>query len=232
MARPIINWSYSALNTFENCPRKFWATKIKKVVSDVNNDNLEGDADHRALQFHFSKGLALPEKLRHMQAMSDRIKAAPGEMFTEYSMTLTQDLVPTNFRDWDNAWVRGASDLLKIDGPKCNYFDWKKGKYRESDDQIELSSLLIFRHFPAVQRVVGGLVFYNHDKIYPHIVERTDESRLWNGWYGRVKVLEQAKLEDNWPATPNPLCAWCPYKACPHNKTDERLAREAAKNGG
>ncbi|MEF4262414.1 PD-(D/E)XK nuclease family protein, partial [Escherichia coli] len=94
----------SALSTFENCPRKYWATKVAKVVSDVNADNTEGDQDHKALQYHFQKGMALPPKLAFLQPLSDRLKAVPGERYVEYSMCLRQDLVPTHFRDWDNAW--------------------------------------------------------------------------------------------------------------------------------
>ena len=227
MARPIIAWSFSALNTFENCARKYWATKVRNLVSDINSDNLEGEADHKALQYHFAKGLPLPPKLAGLQPLSARIQSAPGETYVEYGMTLRQDFVPTKFNDWDNAWVRGAADLIKVNGTAAAYFDWKKGKYRESDDQIELTSLLIFAHFPQVEKVSGGLVFYNDGKVYPHIVHRADQSRLWNGFITRVKEMEQAKLEDSWPTNPNPLCGGCAYKDCPFNTVDERLAAEA-----
>lgn len=228
--RPIIAWSFSALTTFENCPRKYWAVKVKKVVSDINSDNLEGDADHLAFQHHFSKGLALPPKLAGLQSLADKLRAAPGEKYIEYPMTLKKDFVPTHFKDWDHAWVRGAADFVIINGERAQYMDWKKGKFRESDDQIELTSLLLFAHFPAVQQVAGGLVFYNAGRVHPHIVRRADAPRLWNSFITRVREMEQAKLEDAWPATPNPLCGWCPYKACPHNTMDERLRKEAAKN--
>ncbi|MEV9402363.1 hypothetical protein AB0170_26945, partial [Klebsiella pneumoniae] len=130
-----------------------------KVVSDVNADNTEGDQDHKALQYHFQKGMALPPKLAFLQPLSDRLKAVPGERYVEYSMCLRQDLVPTHFRDWDNAWVRGAADYVIVDGEQATYLDWKKGKFRENDDQIELTALLLFRHFPQLKKVKGGLVF-------------------------------------------------------------------------
>lgn len=227
MSRPIFAWSYSTLTAGENCLRKLWALKIKRVVSDANADNIEGNQDHEALQFHFSKGLALPPKLAALQPLSDKLRAAPGERYVEYGMTLRQDLTPTRFNDWDNAWVRGAGDLIIVNGEKATYFDWKKGKPNQNDDQIELTSLLLFQHFPKVQQVAGGLVFYNHGKVHPHIVKREDAPRLWNSFVSRVKVIEQAKIEDNWPTNPNPLCGWCAYTACPFNKVAERLAVEA-----
>lgn len=230
--RPIIAWSYSALTSYENCPRKYWATKIAKVVSDVNQYNMAGDTDHTAIQHHLQKGLSLPPLLAGLQPLMDKIRAAPGEQYVEYPMCLKQDLGVTHFKDWDNAWVRGAGDFIKVNGQHATYLDWKSGKVRtEVDDQIELTSLLLFAHFPAVQKVSGGLVYYNHGKISPHVVHRGDAPRLWNGFISRVKLMEQSKIEDNWPVQPNPLCGWCPYKACPHNTMDERLAREALKNG-
>ena len=225
--RPIINWSYSALNTFENCPRKFWATKVAKVVSDLNQANVDGDNDHKALQYHMSKGMALPPALTALAPLCSKLKSAPGEKYIEYSMCLKQDFTPTPWNNWDEAWVRGAGDVIIVNGDKAQYFDWKRGKFSANDDQIELTSLLIFAHFPAVQQVAGGLVFYNQGKVHPHMVHRGDASRLWNGYLSRVRDLEQSKTEDSWPATPNPLCGWCPYKACPHNTQDERLAKVA-----
>lgn len=217
MAKPIIAWSYSALNTFENCPRKYWATKIAKKVSDINKWNTKGDSEHDHFHNYLKKGLALPAAIAHYKPMLDKLKAAPGELYSEMQMTLTQDFVPCNFKDWDNAWVRGATDALVVNGDKATYLDWKSGKFRPGDDQIELSSLLIFKHFPQVQTVKGGLVFYRHNKVHPHVVHRADEPMLWNSFITRVKEMETAKINDEWPATPNPLCGWCPYLECPHN---------------
>lgn len=230
--RPTIAWSYSAITSFENCPRKYWATKIGKVISDVNKANYDGDVDHKSIEHYMKTAMPLAPHLRTLQAMFDKIRAAPGEQFVEYSMTLNQEMVPCKWNDWDQAWVRGAGDYIKINGPVATYFDWKSGKPRtDVEDQIDLTSLLLFRHFPQVQLVRGGMVYYNHGKLTPHSVMRQDESKLWNGFISRVKDLEQAKLEDNWPVNPNPLCGWCPYHACPHNTELARLEREAKAKG-
>lgn len=230
MARPIIAWSYSALTSFENCPRKYWATKISKVVSDLNQYNVQGNDDHEAIELFHKKGLPLPARLAPLLPMMQKLRESPGEKFVEYSMTLRQDFTPTHWKDWEGAWVRGAGDWVNVNGSMATYFDWKSGKPRNDiEDQVDLTSLLIFAHFPQVERVQGGMFYFNHGKLKPHAVDRADAPRLWNGFINRVRDLEAAKRDDNWPATPNPLCGWCPYKACPHNTMDARLAREAAK---
>ncbi len=229
--RPIIAWSYSALTSFENCPRKYWATKIGKVVSDINQYNMAGDGDHTAIQHYLQKGLALPPAIQPLVPIFDKLRAAPGEQYVEYSMCLKQDMTPTKGTNWNEAWVRGAGDYVKVNGSCAVYMDWKSGKPRtEVEDQISLTALLLFQHFPHVQQVNGALYYYNHNKMAPHIVHRHEAPLLWNGFISRVRDMEKAKLEDNWPATPNPLCGWCPYKACPYNTQDERLRREAARN--
>lgn len=227
-----IYWSFSALQTFENCPRKYYETRIAKSCSDIGAHNTGGDDDHQAIERFFKHGLKLPQRLQPLEPLFQKIIAAPGEQYIEYQMCLTEALVPTRFKDFDQGWVRGAADYIKINGPLASYFDWKSGKPRdEIEDQIDLTALMLFRHFPAVQKVNGALYYYNHNKIKPHVVTRADESRLWNSFYSRVNVMLNAKRESRYPATPNPLCGWCAYKACPHNTMDQRLAREAAKQG-
>ena len=231
MTKPVIAWSYSTLNTAENCLRKFWALKIGKVVADDSSaDNEAGKEDHRAIQHYFKSRLKLPPHLVGLQPVFDKLRAAPGEQYVEYKMTLKQDFTVTGWKDYENAWVRGAGDYIKVNGPLATYMDWKRGKVRDDvEDQVDLTALLVFAHFPAVQRVQAGMFFYRFNHIEPHAVDRADAPRLWNNYISRVRVLEDAIKTGNFPANPNPLCGWCPYKACPHNTVDQRLAREAAK---
>lgn len=215
--RPIVAWSYSALSMFENCPRKYWAVKVKKLVNDANQYNMAGDDDHKSFDEYLRKGFALPQTLNGMRPMLDKVRDAPGELHSEKQLCLDMNFQPCGYRDWNKAWVRGAGDVIKVDGETIRYFDWKRGKFRPNDDQIELTSLLLFQHFPQVQRVVGGLVFYREGKLHPHVVKREDAPLLWNGWLARVKELENAIKLDIFFAQQNPLCGWCPYGACQYN---------------
>lgn len=220
-------WSFSALTAFENCPRKYWATRVKKLVSDVGAHNIGGDEEHQSIEHFFKLGLGLPDRMKPLQPLFQNLIAAPGEQFIEYQMCLTDQLVPTKFKDFDRGWVRGAADYLKINGPLATYLDWKSGKVRdEVEDQITLTALLVFQHFPAVQQVNGGLFYYNHNKVKPHVVHRGDVGLHWNGYFSRVAPMLQAKREDHYPPTPNPLCGWCPYTQCQYNTQAARLAKE------
>ncbi len=229
--RPAVAWSHSAIEMFENCPRKYWAVKIGKVVSDDNANNIQGDDEHKLLEKSLKTGKPLGKEtvridlmgntavidMSNMNPTLDRLRAAPGEKFYEYQMTLDQQFVPCGWKDWNKAWVRVASDLLIVNQSLATYIDWKSGKFRKSDEQIETAALLVFRHFPHVQTMKGGLYYYRQNKIHARVVHRAEEPALWQDRMRRVKAIEQAKATDNWPATPNPLCAWCPYAGCPSN---------------
>lgn len=232
MAKPAVAWSHSALDMFENCPRKYWAVKVGKVVSDDNANNLQGDAEHKAIEKSLKSGVPLGKvsfvfdpatgakaevDMSGFNPVLDKLRAAQGEKFYEYQMTLDPNFLPCGWKDWNRAWVRGAADLLVINGPLASYFDWKSGKLRKSNAQIETTSLLVFRHFPHVQTFKGALVHYRFNQMHTHTVHRSEESALWQDRMARVAKIEKAKATDNWPATPNPLCAWCPYAGCPSN---------------
>ena len=235
MARPVIAWSFSALQMFENCPRKYWAVKIGKQVNDENQYNMQGDDEHQSIQHYAAKGIPMPATLAPMKVLIDKLNAIPGEKYVEQKLSLTAEFLPCKWNDWDNVWVRGAGDYIKVRAPNAYYFDWKSGKKKSADDtedQAELTSALIMAHHPAVNAVTTGILFYRHNHLNPHITRREDLPRIWNGYIARVKALETAKLTDNWPATPNPLCGWCPYMACPHNTVAQRIERDKKKAGG
>lgn len=221
--RPTIAWSFSALNTFENCPRKFWATKIKKLVSDYNAANIKGDAEHKAFDAHLSKNTPLPAHIAQFQPVLDMVKALPGQMYSEYSMALDANYVPCKGTDWNRVWMRSIADVITVNGFRAHVVDWKFGKapsarYPMKPDQMEIVAVAAMRIFPQVLEVNTAYVFPLSNQIFPFKFTRNeDEARIWQSLLPRVKAMEQAVKDDAWPATPNPLCGWCPYKACPHN---------------
>jgi hypothetical protein len=227
--KPIFAWSHSTLDMFENCRRKFWAVKIAKVCKDDNYNNMQGDAEHKAIEHAMKSGrpigvvsVVTPQgyvsiDLSNLNPVLDILRAAPGEKFYEYEMTLDNDFVPCGWREWNRAWVRGAADLLRIHGTVATYVDWKSGKFRRSDEQIETMALLTFRHFPQVQDFHGALYYYRHNRMHQKTVYAGEQSQLWDNRIRRVKAIELAIQKQEFPPTQNPLCAYCPYAACPFN---------------
>lgn len=205
------------LEMFENCAYKYWWVKIAKKGSDINKWNAKGDREHDHFQQYLKIGLALPQPLRGYQPMLDRMKSAPGRLLVEHSMAIDAHFQPCRGNDWNRVWLRVNSDVITINGAKANYFDWKSGKYYPKDDQLDLTSVMIFQQFPEVQQVNGGLVFYKAGKVHPGIVKRDQAPLIWNGFIARVKELEAAIKADHFPKNQNPLCAYCPVHDCQYN---------------
>jgi len=73
-------WSFSAIKLFEQCPRKYYHLKIKKDVTDEQNEAaLYGEQFHEAAEFYVSDQAELPTQLWSAKKALDKPKALPGE---------------------------------------------------------------------------------------------------------------------------------------------------------
>jgi hypothetical protein len=94
----------------------------------------------------------------------------------------------------------------------------KTAKFADTK-QLELMALLVFKHFPDVEEVRGGLVFLVVDKIVQATFKRSDAKSVWLRWLHEVSRVEHAVDTDSFPPRPNNLCrAFCPVFSCEHNE--------------
>jgi hypothetical protein len=217
MSRPIVAWSFSALSDFINCPFKYWAVRVGKIVSDVNAANSQGEDYHRDFEMYVSKGMRLKPELVRFQPVLDKLKHAPGQIVTEGQYALDQNYNPCGFKDWDNAWVRAVTDVSILNGIKCSTVDYKFGKPRKDPDQNALVAGVLMQTYPQLQEVNTAYWYVMHDKVVRDRYTRDDIPAIWNRFLPNVNKLAQAKTRDEWPKQPNPLCGWCPVHSCQHN---------------
>jgi hypothetical protein len=79
-------------------------------------------------------------------------------------------------------------------------------------------ALMVFEHFPEVQRVKGGLLFVAHNSFVEETYTRDHITSMWNVFAWDLLRMRTAMENNSWPANPTPLCKWCPVKTCDHNK--------------
>lgn len=219
MTKPAITWSFSRIDTFENCPRKFYEINIAKTVPYVQGaEAKDGDIQHKEFEAYFKMGTPLSPENQPFQPMLDKFKALPGEQYVETDLSLRRDFVPCKTNDWNNVWFRARSDYVKVNGTHALALDWKFGKPRDDERQAELTALPIFQYHENVTEVTFIYMYLRHGEPKPVKFYRANIGRMWNGWLEKVNKLEKAQQQNNWPATPNPLCGWCPVKNCPHNR--------------
>lgn len=214
-------WSYSSISLFQQCPRKYHRLRVVKDIVEPPQEHLMyGSAVHKAAEEFLRDGTPIPEKYAYIQPKIEPFKSLPGTLHCEYEMGLTRNLDPCGFRDKD-VWFRGIADLLIINEDKARIVDWKTSKNSRYADkkQLELLSLLVFKHFPEVKKVQAGLVFLVADDLVPAKYEREVEAEAWQKWLGETHRLDQAFETDVWNPKPNFTCrGWCPVEDCEHNQ--------------
>jgi len=212
-------WSFSALKTFETCPRKYHAEKVLKLYPfEETEQSRYGTEVHLAAEEYIGKGTPLPKGMEKFKPALDALNKIPGEKKVELKMALTVDRQVTDFSA-DDVWVRGIADLVIVNGDKARVIDYKTGSAKYPDKkQLELMALMLFEHFPEVQEVKAALAFLLHDVVVKGQYKRADADKLWQKWQARTDMLDGAFEHDNWPPKTNGLCRkWCPVEHCEFN---------------
>jgi len=143
----------------------------------------------------------------------------PGEKYCEYEVGLTKDLEPCAFNA-ENAWFRGIADLLIINGDKARIIDYKTGRSSQYADtkQLELLSLLVFKHFPQVKSIKCGLMFLVAQDLVRAEFTTEQQPEAWQRWLPEIERLEKSFETDMWNPKPNFTCRkFCAVIDCEHN---------------
>ena len=217
-----MKWSYSSIKLFEQCPRKYYHLKIAKdVVEPETEALLYGSRFHEAAEKYIRDGEPLPPYFTFAKQTLDSLKQIPGERLCEHEMGITKDLQPCAF-DAPDVWYRGIADLLIIDREKgeARVIDYKTGKSSKYADpeQLELMSLCVFKHFPEIKKVKGGLLFVIANALVKSKYDVEQQDVLWTKWSDRNKRLAFALDTGTWNPKPSGLCRkHCAVLTCSHN---------------
>jgi len=213
-------WSYSSINLFKQCPHKYYRLRIVKDIVEPVAEHLNyGLEVHKAAEDYLGKGTPIPEKYIFIKEHLDKLNLIKGEKLCEYKMGLTSNLEPCGFFDKD-VWWRGVADLIIINGDRAYVIDYKTGKSSKYADtkQLELLSCALFKHFPEVKRVKGGLLFVVANDLVKDNFEADNEGVYWTKWLEDTQRLEAAIQNNVWNKKPNFSCrSWCSITDCEHN---------------
>ncbi len=218
----IAPWSFSKIKSFEQCPKKFYHLKVAKDYKEPETEAmLYGTAVHLAAEEYVRDGTPLPAKYGYCKDVLDALMAKSGEKLCELEMGLTENLDPCGFRD-DNVWWRGIADLVILDreAKTAWVIDYKTSKNTRYADkgQLELMALAVFKHYPEIQFVRGGLVFVVCGELVTGTYNKPDEAKLWSKWLSDYSRMEKAFEKDVWNAHQSGLCKrHCLVTECVHN---------------
>jgi len=228
-------WSYSALTSFETCPRRHYETRVTKSTREPEGAPLIfGNAAHKVLENRVERGTPIPKVVQVTAAdgttISQTSKGWEGmvesilsratddiSVVTERQICLDDRFIET---DWlsQTAWVRGVIDVGLVGSTKALLLDYKTGKRKPDSDQLKLFAALAMHAWPKLERVVTGFLWLKTNQIDKETFTRSDIPNIWNDFLPRVQRMKQAFSTNSWPERHSGLCKnWCPCITCPHN---------------
>ncbi len=211
----MIQWSFSSLKDFINCPKQYYHIKVAKdFEKKATHQMLYGTEVHKACEDYVRDGTPLLKNYERFKSQLDALLEIRGTKYCEHEMALTQDREPCAF-DSDTRWVRGIVDLLIVDGADAYIVDYKTGSNRYPDPkQLKLMALMTYAHFPEVQSIKAGLLFVMHNTFVTEEYDRKDIDKLWRNFLPELNRLQVAYENNIWFPKAGPLCGWCPVSSC------------------
>jgi RecB family exonuclease len=230
MGEKVVNfpaWSYSSLKAFKTCPKQYYEVRVAKNYSfpEETEATRYGTEFHTAAELYVRDDVPLPLHFTYAKPYLDTLKNLPGRRYCEYKMGLTKALQPCDFY-YPDVWCRGVVDLLVVneDTGVARVLDYKTGKSTKYADtaQLELMALMVFKHFPKIKKVKGGLLFVVANDFKKDTYDVIEEHTYWRNWMMDVARLENAHRTGVWNPIKSGLCRkHCPVTSCPHNGANE-----------
>jgi hypothetical protein len=216
----MVAWSYSSLKTFQQCPKKYYHTRVAKDFKDEDSTaTIYGKEVHRVAEEFIRDGTPIPEKYAFIKPVLESLNKIPGTKHCEIQFGLTEDLKPCGFFD-ENVWWRGVADLVVINGEEAYLVDYKTSKNAKYADtkQLDLLAAATFAHYPEVKRIKSALIFVvcNDFVKKNHVIE--DASKYVAPFKFDLERLDNAMVTGTWNANSSALCPYCPVKTCQHWK--------------
>lgn len=220
----LIPISYSRIDTFKTCPKKFHEMNILKSVPFVQSDAMrQGEVIHKLLEDRIAEGKAFPKGYEYLEPIAATIQKAPGQTHTELSLTFDKGLAQCGDKDWDRAWLRVRIDVAKLLGDRAWAGDYKSGKRHFDELQLKICAAAMFQAFPDLETVSTSFIWLQ-DKFMddPTVYHRSEAQGIWNEIMSYSHDIQTASATGQWPAQKNKFCAWCPVLKA--NRCPEALA--------
>ena len=223
MAIANIKWSFSSLKTFQQCPKKYYHTKVAKDIKEPDTTaTLYGKSAHTVAEEYIRDKTPIPPAFEYLKGTLDSLDAIPGIKLCEEELGLTKDLEPCAF-DAPEAWWRGIADLVILD--EANEMAWsvdyktsKSARYADVK-QLDLVATAIFKKYPKIKKIKSALLFVvskefvkatHHVEMIPKYMEKPSQD---------VARIEAAIENGVWNPIQGPLCKFCAVKQCEYNRS-------------
>ena len=217
-------YSFSKINSFETCPRKFKYTYIDKAPKKLQNLEplLKGGAVHNIIEHYpeesthklASKYMGIFTKFHATNLGKFLLDGTSG--INELDIGLTKELKPCKYSDKD-ALFRGSVDYVYSTGSDILYLkDWKTGKLREQRwqnySQLMYYGLYFFQAIPSINKIDISYVYVEHPEEQNDLL--LERKYLKNYKINLLTHITTIEAEKDFPKTTKnvKLCSYCEYQ--------------------
>lgn len=221
-------YSYSAINTYLNCPRQFLLAYVERREQPRTEAAAVGTEVHECVaeyvrhlvraglqtDLDYIASLGVSSDARGvLETFAGTHLFEPGDYLVEHrhQVRLAEDV------DYS-----GVIDLLRDRGEELDITDYKSFWRALSQSEVESSlqlrgyALLAFDLFPDARRVNCRMDFVRLGVVREMTLEREDADAVRQELLRHVSAIEKAKEAGDFPARPGGHCEWCGGKGdCP-----------------
>lgn len=205
--------SFSGFELFETCPKRYYHLKVAKDLKEEDGTaSAAGTRDHSYFEHRLKDGTPLPPHLlRHEDKLS--IIANSGFIVRpEEEFAINKRLEPVGWWDKD-VFLRVKADVGLYGKRTAGLLDWKTGKRRPKNFQLELGALTQFIHYPEIKSTKAAFLWLRDDTADFVSLDRDDDyDRILNKLMTKADRIDEAVDEGVWQAKPGYHCNWCGLK--------------------
>ncbi len=220
-------YSFSKMDCWKSCPRKFKLNYIDKIRFDGGSLALErGSYIHHLLEheiltdpeYKTTNVLTQTEKDKCDIIVKEFCESKLGKQMVgmetvskERDISLSYKLKPNGYWDKDSL-IRGSADKIGKGARDFHTVDWKSGGYNEafpkSNDQIMFYGMHFLIENPDVDKIYGHYVFIEHQAKTSYTFFRKDLNTYLKKYLRWIKEIEQ---DTEFNKNPTTLCYYCDY---------------------
>lgn len=208
----ITAWSFSRWNTYRTCPAQAFYKYIQKLPEPESPALVNGSRVHDLGEAYVKAGDTSAPVPVEYEGFTDELHAAMElNPRAELELAFTNKWTPTTWFH-SNVWLRAKIDLVYegISPKHINLVDYKTGKVRVDEQQLELYAIAMLCAFKEVDHLHTELWFLSHDKVAEVDHDRSELRELKAKWRDRAHEMTSDKV---FRATPSFACRWCPFNA-------------------
>jgi CRISPR/Cas system-associated exonuclease Cas4 (RecB family) len=214
----MIALSWSRLNSFQECPRKFHLQFITKSFPEEGKSIhlVKGEQLHKQLEDYViaknggaAMTLGFSTEVKKTLPYVDKLFSLYDQVHPEAQVAADIDWNPCEWFDKKTAW-RSIWDVVGLKSNTVFIGDYKSGKiypYGATYGQLHLSAVMALERFKEVPEVNTAYIYIEHEKIHRVKVTRAEVPEVKAHF---EKIFQRVQHEKNYDPTPNDNCKWCP----------------------